>query len=98
MCIQLRMAFHDHFVPHQFGIATRAGVEALVHALWAALYLHLDTAVFHLDVAHAFNAVSCDAVFCKLELAGGPLAQLIPFVRCVYDGSLPLFYRDGWDD
>ena len=46
MYIQLRTAFHDHFVPHQLSMATPANAETLIHALWAALDVHLDWAVF----------------------------------------------------
>ena len=62
----------------------------MIHALWAALDLHPNWAVFQVDVANAFNSVSRAAVFRELELAGGPLAQLIPFVWCFYGGSFPL--------
>ena len=33
-----------HFLPHQFSVATPAGAESVIHALWAALDLHPDRA------------------------------------------------------
>ena len=51
-----------------------------------------------MDVTNAFNYASCVTVFCEFELVGGPLAQVMPFVRCFYGGSFLLFYRAGGDD
>ena len=48
---QLRTVFHNHFVPHQFDVATPSGAETVIHVLRAALDLHLDLAVFQVDAA-----------------------------------------------
>jgi len=42
LCFQFHNVFATHFSPHQFGIVTKGGCEAIIHGIRCSLNFHLD--------------------------------------------------------
>jgi hypothetical protein len=62
-CLQFHEAFATHFSPHQFGIATKGGYEAIIHGTKCTMYLHPNWVVIKLNVVNAFNLVLRGVIF-----------------------------------
>ncbi|KAL2613331.1 hypothetical protein R1flu_025023 [Riccia fluitans] len=82
----------DHFLPLQFGVATRGACETIIHGLCATLDLHPDWVVLQVDIQNAFNIVSREGLFRELRAATGSLDQLFPFVCSFYARRLLLYF------
>jgi hypothetical protein len=93
LCLQLHKTFVTHFSPHQFGVATKGGCEAIIHDIKCTLNLHLDWVVFQLDVANAFNSVLRGVILQELHITCGDIIQLIPFVHAFYAFESHTFYN-----
>ncbi|CAI5968500.1 unnamed protein product [Closterium sp. NIES-64] len=95
-CVTLiyKQQIREFFLPSlQFGVAVPAGIEAMAHAVQAALSLHPDWVVLELDVANAFNSFNRNFMFDALRQS--PFSSLIPFFRLFYAAPSPLHYRNG---
>ncbi|OLP76330.1 132 kDa protein [Symbiodinium microadriaticum] len=83
----LAQAFAPHFqracLPHQFGLSTRAGTEALARVLRAATELDPRATVLSVDAVGAFDHVSREAMLSAL-LRHPDLRPLVPFARQFY--------------
>jgi hypothetical protein len=62
--LQLQGLFQKHLSPHQFGVLTLKGYEAIPFSIETFLDLHLDWAVMYVDIKNAFNNVF-RVVICK---------------------------------
>ncbi len=87
---QLRNVFSFHMLPHQFGVVIRGECKAMVHGIWITLNIHPNWVVLQVDVANAFNFISCEAIFQKLHVAGGQLSLLFHFVHINFLCSLAI--------
>ena len=87
---KVRAAILRKMEPHQLGVGSRCGGEAMSRA--ATLYLedNPDNALVHTDQTNAFNCMSRVATFQELE-EEPELRALIPFLRLWYDGDSELF-------
>ncbi|CAI5931299.1 unnamed protein product [Closterium sp. NIES-65] len=95
-CVTLiyKQQIREFFLPSlQFGVAVPAGIEAMAHAVQAALSLHPNWVVLELDVANAFNSFNRNFMFDALRQS--PFSSLIPFFRLFYAAPSPLHYRNG---
>ena len=92
----LAQAFAPHFqracLPHQFGLSTRAGTEALARVLRAATELDPRATVLSVDAVGAFDHVSREAMLSAL-LRHPDLRPLVPFARQFY--GTPSSYIPG---
>jgi hypothetical protein len=68
--------------PHQFGVLTLGGCEAIVLGIRTFFNLHLYWAMMKVDVENAFNIIFVIAIFRKLCDAGGPLVNIVPLPSC----------------
>ena len=67
--------------PLQVGVGTRGGVDAVAHAVSAALATDPQNILLSVDMANAFNTVSRDAVFTAVQER---MPQLLPVVQWAY--------------
>ena len=83
----LAQAFAPHFeqacFPHQYGLSTRAGSEALPRVLRAAAEVDARATVLSVDAVGAFDHVSRQAML-GAPLARPALRPLLPFARQFY--------------
>jgi hypothetical protein len=94
--LQLWRPFHEHLSPHQFGVSTPGGCEAILFSIWAILDLHPDWAMMQVDVENVFNKVSWTTIFKKLCDARGLLANIVPFTRLFHGAHLKKKLQHGW--
>jgi hypothetical protein len=68
LCLQ----FHDVFVFIYHHISSGWWLEeAMVYGIWATLDAHTNWVVLQVDIANAFNVISCKAIFQKLWVTKG---------------------------
>jgi hypothetical protein len=73
LCLQFCEAFATHFSPHQFGVVTKGGCEAIIHGIKCTLDLHPNWFVLQMDMANTFNSVSKGVIFQELRTTGGDI-------------------------
>ncbi|GJP30247.1 hypothetical protein CLOM_g24534 [Closterium sp. NIES-68] len=83
-----------HFLPLQFGVAVRAGGEAIVHAARAYTSEFPSALVLQVDVSNAFNSVDRAAIVAGLF--NSPLRPLLPFVKLSYGAPSRLYLDAGF--
>ena len=95
VCRAVALQFADKFLdataPYQYALQTRAGIDALVHALRFLVDRDDDTVVVSLD--GAFDHVKRAAIFNKL-LADPGLRPLIPLVGALYGSTSRFLWTD----
>ena len=74
--------------PVQYGVATSAGLEQVVHQIQAGLESHENWCLFKCDIA--FNSISRAAIF--PETCQHP-PRILPFTKLLYGQCSPLIYR-----
>ena len=85
---------HQACQPHQFALSTRAGTEAVVHALTAATEQTPDLTILSIDGIGAFDTISRQAML--QGLATVPEAnRCIPFVRMFYAQPSAYIWHDN---
>ena len=85
---------HQACQPHQFALSTRAGTEAVVHALTAATEQTPDLTILSIDGVGAFDTISRQAML--QGLAAVPEAnRCIPFVRMFYAQPSAYIWHDN---
>ena len=97
-CKALAKQFADDFLaatsPFQFALQTRAGTEALAHALQFLTDFDEDTVVVSLDGVGAFDHVKRSAFFKKLH-AVESLRPLLPLVSLLYGSESRFLWKDA---
>ena len=81
---RVRDTAHSYLGPHQVGVATRAGCEAILHATHDLVDTHGDDdsfALLQIDLRNAFNEVSRQAF---LHEVAGSFPQLLPWCTLCY--------------
>ena len=76
--------------PVQYGVATSAGLEQVVHQIQAGLESHENWCLFKCDIANAFNSISRAAIF---RVTCQHLPSILPFTKVLYGQPSPLIYR-----
>ena len=94
----MAQAFAPHFeqacLPHQYGLSTRAGSEALPRVLRAATEVDARATILSVDAVGAFDHASRQAMLGAL-LAHPELCPLLPFARQFYGTPSSYVWVDG---
>ena len=97
VCKTVAVQFSDDFLertaPFQFALKTRAGTDALAHAIRLLTDMDPDTVVVGLDGVGAFDHVKRARFFEKL-LACEELRPLLPLVSALYGSSSRFLWYD----
>ena len=97
-CKVLAKQFSDDFLeataPYQFALQTKAGTEALAHALHFLTDFDEETVVLSLDGVGAFDHVRRAAFFKKLESLEN-LQPLLPLVSLLYGSESRFLWTDA---
>ena len=86
-------ALSNSFYPHQLGIGTQNGAEAIVHSVRNYLQSHRNDSFIMLkvDFKNAFNSIRRDVVLHQIKKDA---RNLFPFMWQMYGASTNLFYED----
>ena len=93
-CNAVRSKAREFFKGLQFGVATPAGSERIIHTCRHAMTIHTDNpdmVLCKVDLSNAFNNVS-RATF--LKLVGDHFPELFPWASWCYTTTSALTYRD----
>ena len=97
VCKTVAKQFSDHFLertsPFQFALQTKAGTDALAHALRLVTDSDPDTVVVSLDGVGAFDHVRRAAFFEKL-MSCEELRELLSLVRALYGSCSRFLWTD----
>ena len=85
---------HTACSPHQFALSTRAGTEAVVHALTATTQLSTTQTILSVDGVGAYDTISRASMLRGLHATAGANACL-PFVRMFYTETSHYVWHDG---
>ena len=85
---------HTACSPYQFALSTRAGTEAVVHALTATTQLSPTQTIFSVDGVGAYDTISRASMLRGLHATAGANACL-PFVRMFYTETSHYVWHDG---
>jgi hypothetical protein len=80
--LQLWGPFQKHLSPHQFGISTLGGCEAIPFNIRTFFDLHPDWVVMPVDVENDFNNVSQAIILESCMMPGGFWQALSPLPSC----------------
>ena len=90
---QSASAFRDATAPFQFALQTRAGMDALVHAIRALTDANTELVVLSLDGIGAFDHVR-RAAFLKALRDDPTLSSLLPLVKALYTNASTYLWTD----
>ena len=82
MAMQFSKRFEEAAAPYQFALSTRAGADAVAHALRALSEQNPDVVILSLDGIGAYDHVKRAAMLRKLGTEA--LHSLLPYVRMTY--------------
>ena len=85
---------HTACSPYQFALSTRAGTEAVVHALTATTQLSPTQTILSVDGVGAYDTISRASMLRGLHTTAGANACL-PFVRMFYTEASHYVWHDG---
>jgi hypothetical protein len=85
--------FQKHLSPHQFGVSTPKGYEAIPFNIQALFDLHPDWVVIQINVNNIFNSVFQIVIFKELCDVERPLANIVPFTMLFYGTHFPIYYQ-----
>ena len=87
-------AFEAACLPHQYGLSTRAGTEAVIRLLRAATEADARATVFSVDAVGAFDHVARQSMLNAL-LERPDLRPLLPYARQFYAAPSSYTWYDG---
>jgi hypothetical protein len=93
--LQLWRLFQERITPHQFGILTFGGYEAIFFGIWTLLELHPNWVVMQDTIQNTFNKVFWVAIFGELCDVKGPLVNIFPFTKLFYGACSFFYYQHG---
>ena len=91
---QFVAAFQEEVAPHNFGLASRCGTDALVHLLRASTDLDENCTILSIDGVGAYDHVSRGRMFQELWRVPA-LHPLIPYVRMFLGHDTEFVWRDA---
>ena len=90
---QSNKALREATAPYQYGLATRAGMDAIVHALTALTDTDPDLVVMAIDGIGAFDHVRRASFLGKLH-STATLQNLLPLARMLYGSESTFLWVD----
>jgi len=93
--LQFQGLFQEHLSPHQFGVSTLGGYEAIPFNIQTLLDLHLNWPMVQVDIENIFKYVFQVIIFIELCDVEGHLTSIVPFTRLFYDAHFFLYFQHG---
>ncbi len=93
--LRLWRLFQKRISPHQFGVLTLGGYEAILFGIWTLFELHPNWVVMQVTIQNTFNRVFWVVIFGELCDVKGPLANIVPFTKLFYGACSFFNYQHG---